>query len=160
MGEQFLFTVIIVNDKYEIIDGQNRYLASKLLGKPIRYVIAEGYGIKETRLYNMETKNWQKKDFIKSFADEGKEEYLKFAEFQKRYSDFPSSVCEFLLRLSMCNDYSDKRCKNTFKSVQRGLFVIDDINVRVKLLTLFSHTNHSAKVSVILSIKEKSLFLQ
>lgn len=126
MGEQFLFTVIIVNDKYEIIDGQNRYLASKLLGKPIRYVIAEGYGIKETRLYNMETKNWQKKDFIKSFADEGKEEYLKFAEFQKRYSDFPSSVCEFLLRLSMCNDYSDKRCKNTFKSVQRGLFVIDD----------------------------------
>lgn len=72
MGEQFLFTVIIVNDKYEIIDGQNRYLASKLLGKPIRYVIAEGYGIKETRLYNMETKNWQKKDFIKSFADEGK----------------------------------------------------------------------------------------
>ena len=47
----------------------------------------------------METKNWQKKDFIKSFADEGKEEYLKFAEFQKRYSDFPSSVCEF------CFDY-------------------------------------------------------
>lgn len=126
MEEQFLFTVIIVNDKYEIIDGQNRYLASKSLGKPIRYVIAEGYGIKETRFYNMEAKNWQKKDFIKSFADEGNEEYLKFTEFQKRYSDFPSSVCEFLLRLSMCNDASDKSHKNTFKSVQRGMFVISN----------------------------------
>ena len=31
MNEQFLFTVIIVNEKFEIIDGQNRFLASREL---------------------------------------------------------------------------------------------------------------------------------
>lgn len=124
MKDIFLFTVIIVNDKYEIIDGQNRFMASRKLGKPIRYVIVEGYGVEETRLYNMEARNWQKKDFIRSYADQGNEEYVKIIEFQKRYRDFPSSVCEYFLRMSMCADSSEERGKNTFKSIQRGLFIV------------------------------------
>lgn len=64
MNEQFLFTVIIVNEKFEIIDGQNRFLASKELHKPIRYIIVEGYGVEQVRMYNMEARNWQKKTLL------------------------------------------------------------------------------------------------
>ena len=125
MAERFLFTVIIVNEKFEIIDGQNRFLACKSLGKPIRYIIMDGYGLDEVRTYNMEARNWQKRDFIKSYAEEGKPEYKKMMEFQRRYPDFPASVAEIILRLTLTSDSSEKN-RNDFKSIQRGLFIIKD----------------------------------
>lgn len=64
MNEQFLFTVIIVNEKFEIIDGQNRFLASKELHKPIRYIIVEGYGVEQVRMYNMELGIGKKKTLL------------------------------------------------------------------------------------------------
>ena len=132
MNEQFLFTVIIVNEKFEIIDGQNRFLASKELHKPIRYIIVEGYGVEQVRMYNMEARNWQKKDFVKSYADEGKKEYVKMMEFQKRYPDFPISICEFFLRMSLTCDYDKKRHLN-HSAIPRGLFVIKDFETSCKL---------------------------
>ena len=44
MTEKLLMCPIIVNENYEIIDGQHRYSASKELGLPIRYIVGEGYG--------------------------------------------------------------------------------------------------------------------
>ena len=58
MNENFLFSPILVNEKFEIIDGQNRFIASKSLNKPIYYIIKKGYGIKEVRILNSNAKNW------------------------------------------------------------------------------------------------------
>ena len=132
MNEQFLFTVIIVNEKFEIIDGQNRFLASKKLHKPVRYIMVKGYGIEQVRMYNMEARNWKKRDFIKSYADEGKEEYVKMKEFQKRYPDFPASICENLLRMSLTGD-SNENHGSTFRAVQRGIFIVKDFEASCKL---------------------------
>ena len=38
---------IIVNEKYEIIDGQTRYTAWKERNLPIYYIVREGYGMHE-----------------------------------------------------------------------------------------------------------------
>lgn len=56
MKEDFLFSPILVNEKMEIIDGQNRFFASKALGKPIYYIIKNGYGIREVRILNSNAK--------------------------------------------------------------------------------------------------------
>ena len=44
MQSNYLFTVIIVNENYEIIDGQHRFEVIKELNLPLRYIICEGYG--------------------------------------------------------------------------------------------------------------------
>jgi len=121
MEKKFLISVIIVNENYEIIDGQNRFLASKSLGKPIYYIVLPNYGVEETRHYNAEARNWQKKDFIKSYADEGREEYIKFLNFQNMYKDLPATVCESILRFSCGNP-----CKAHCDNIKSGSFIICD----------------------------------
>lgn len=130
MKEEFLFSPIIVNENMEIIDGQNRFIASKALNKPIFYIVKEGYSIKEVRILNSNSRNWGKRDFIKSFADEGNEEYIRIMEFMKQYPDFSAHIVEYILRLSATTDSLDKNVKNpnSFHAMRRGRFVVRDWN--------------------------------
>ena len=128
MKEDFLFSPILVNEKMEIIDGQNRFFASKALGKPIYYIIKNGYGIREVRILNSNAKNWSKRDFINSFADEGNKEYEKITLFMKKYPDFSAHIVEYILRLSAARDSyrEDRNPLNSFDSMKRGLFKVKD----------------------------------
>ena len=47
-----LWQPVLVNERFEIIDGQGRYLASKTLGKKILYVVQPGLTIKHARCLN------------------------------------------------------------------------------------------------------------
>ena len=66
-----LLSPIIVNEKMQIIDGQNRFTALKERKLPISYIICQGYGIEQVRALNEYTKNWALLDYIRSYADEG-----------------------------------------------------------------------------------------
>ena len=54
--ENYLFTVIIVNENYEIIDGQHRFDVIKELNLPLYYIICEGYGLAEVHILNQISK--------------------------------------------------------------------------------------------------------
>lgn len=125
MKEHYVPNAILVNEKFEILDGQNRFKAQKELGKPVRYIVEEGLGIVDARAMNRGAKNWQKKDFIQSYAKEGKEEYVLFKKFMEKYPDFPASVAEIFLRMSAAND-SDRRRSSKYQAIQRGVFEIKD----------------------------------
>ena len=45
ISENYLFTVIIVNENYEIIDGQHRFECIKELELPLYYITCKGYGL-------------------------------------------------------------------------------------------------------------------
>lgn len=79
----YITNPIIVNEKYEVIDGQGRLEACKELGSPIDYVIVPNIGIDECRVLNMNTTNWRIVDFIKSYAEEGMEDYKRIYELSK-----------------------------------------------------------------------------
>lgn len=81
-----LMSPIIVNEAMEIIDGQNRFFARRYLGLPILYIEKQGYGPDEMRLYNNDSKNWTKADFIQSYSSEGREPYELL---QQLYINFP-----------------------------------------------------------------------
>lgn len=66
---------IIVNEKFEIIDGQNRFEAFMRLNLPVPYIVNKGYGIKECVAMNSVSKNWSTEDHIKSYADRGNKDY-------------------------------------------------------------------------------------
>jgi len=76
---------IIVNEKFEVIDGQGRLEALKELGKPIEYIVQPGLGIDECLLMNINQEKWQIIDYVKSYAERGNENYKKLLEIMELY---------------------------------------------------------------------------
>ena len=76
---------IVVNRKMEVIDGQGRLGALKLLGKPVRYVVDDVADVEECRWLNIGCQNWSLRDFIKSYADLGNEDYVVLNSIFEEY---------------------------------------------------------------------------
>ena len=77
---------IIVNEKMEVIDGQGRLTALQRLKMPVEYIIAEGAGNKECIYMNMNMVNWKLTDFIKSYAEQGNENYQRLLGLMEKYA--------------------------------------------------------------------------
>lgn len=85
-----LWQPVLVNERFEIIDGQGRYLASKTLGKKILYVVQPGLTIKHARCLNENSTIWKIKDYIHSYAvgADSKSEFTNFETVQKQFPEF------------------------------------------------------------------------
>lgn len=77
---------IVVNEKMEVIDGQGRLTALQRLGMPIEYVVAEGKGTRECIYMNMNMVNWKLPDFVKSYAEQGNENYQRLVALMEKYA--------------------------------------------------------------------------
>jgi hypothetical protein len=66
---------ILVNDKYEIIDGQHRFNVCRQLGKSIHYIKVKGLGLQEIQILNANSKNWKIEDYIDGYCSMGMSEY-------------------------------------------------------------------------------------
>lgn len=76
---------IIVNEKFEVIDGQGRLQALRELGKPIEYIIIKGLGIKECLYMNINQEKWTMQDYIKSHAELGNVNYQRLLDLIELY---------------------------------------------------------------------------
>lgn len=85
MKEQYLVSPIIVNGKYEIIDGQHRFEAIKELGLPLLYIMVKQYGLEEVQRFNSNQKNFSYEDFANGYIDLGNEDYKTLKEFRQKY---------------------------------------------------------------------------
>jgi hypothetical protein len=92
----YLFTVIVVNEHYEIIDGQHRFEVIKELGLPLNYVVCEGYGVVEVQQLNQNSKNWTMDDFLEGYCSLGKKDYIIYREFKNKHG-FGHSECLYML---------------------------------------------------------------
>lgn len=74
---------IIVNQDFEIIDGQHRFTACEELKLPIYFTIEreDEDSIKLTQDLNKNQKNWGLIDYIKSYVDRGYQDYINFLKF-------------------------------------------------------------------------------
>jgi hypothetical protein len=97
MSENYLFTVIIVNENYEIIDGQHRFEVIKDLNLPLNYIICKGYGLKEVHVLNANMKTWNADDYLEGYCNLGYEDYLIYKEFKNKY-EFGHNECIKLLK--------------------------------------------------------------
>lgn len=85
MSETYLFTVIIVNEKYEIIDGQHRFDVIQELKLPLNYIVCNGYGLNEVHILNQNSKTWTSDDYLDGYCKLGYKDYLKYKEFKELY---------------------------------------------------------------------------
>lgn len=95
--KSYLMSPIIVNQKYEIIDGQHRFNAAKALGYPVNFIMVNGYTLHEVQLLNTNLKNWKKEDYLHAYCDLGYEEYMLMQQFMNDYPDFGFAGAEKIL---------------------------------------------------------------
>lgn len=80
-----LLDPILINEKYEVIDGQHRLEALKQLGMPVNFMIQEGIGLEECRLMNTGQRNWGSMDYVKSYAESGNVNYQRILQLYAEY---------------------------------------------------------------------------
>lgn len=85
ISKNYLFTVIVVNENYEIIDGQHRFEAIKELGLPLNYIKCPGYGLNEVHILNENSKDWTANDFMAGYCDLDIADYKIYRSFKKKY---------------------------------------------------------------------------
>lgn len=76
---------ILVNEKFEVIDGQNRLMALEKAGLPVEYTVQEGIGLKECQSLNIGQKNWTTNQWIASYAEQGIEPYIALNNAMKAH---------------------------------------------------------------------------
>ena len=86
MSDNYLFTIIIVNEKYEIIDGQHRFDVIQDLKLPLHYIVCKGYGLNEVHILNQNSKTWNSDDYLAGYCSLGYDDYLKYAIFKQQYN--------------------------------------------------------------------------
>lgn len=96
IAENYLFTVIIVNENYEIIDGQHRFECVKELNLPLNYIVCSGYGLNEVHVLNQNSKTWNADDYLTGYCNLGYEDYLKYKKFKDKYQ-FGHNECMAML---------------------------------------------------------------
>ena len=85
ISEESLIVPIIVNEKYEIIDGQNRFEAWKELELPVPFIIIAGYGLAQVQRLNSNIRNWSMKDYADCYSALGNKHYKVYKEFKHEY---------------------------------------------------------------------------
>ena len=93
---------IIVNENFDVIDGQHRLMAARAISSFIYYIIQPGYGLKEVQELNINQKNWSKKDFMEGFSTMGILPYQKLKSFCELNKDYTLPIC-----LAFCNNTTD-----------------------------------------------------
>lgn len=124
IAENYLFTTIIVNENYEIIDGQHRFECIKELQKPLHYIVCEGYGLNEVQRLNVSSKNWHTTDYIDGYIDLGFKDYFVFKEFQNKYN---IGVLESIMLLSGHNSIPSDKNTNIYQNFKNGRFKVNDL---------------------------------
>lgn len=81
----YVLSPILVNERYEIIDGQGRLEALKVLNLPVDYMVCKNLGIEECTAMNVYNTGWSMLDHIESHAETGNVSYMYLLQLIKAY---------------------------------------------------------------------------
>lgn len=134
--ERYVPNAILCNEKMEIIDGQNRFLAAKELGLPIYYYCIQGLGIYDVASLNSYGKNWNNRDFARMWAGLGKKAYITIVKFAEEFNELSFQTVLMLLSNSVAyqsqsigsDSYVERNGFNQKNKFKLGLFEIKDID--------------------------------
>lgn len=135
-----LISPIIVNQNFQIIDGQHRFETAKRLGLHIDYIVVNDYGLEEVQMLNSNSHAWKAMDYLKGYCDLGYKPYLIMRDFMKKYPAFSFQSAEILLTNKTVNMLrSKKMVGNKVKTTSYqnkffvGKFEIADLNKAVDM---------------------------
>lgn len=75
MKEKDLMIPIIVNEKYQVIDGQHRLAARTNLNLEVPFIICKNYTLDDVHRANANHMKWTQLDFLKGYSEAGNSNY-------------------------------------------------------------------------------------
>ena len=117
---------IVVNERFQICDGQNRFLACKKLKKPIYYILLKGLTLEDVQRLNANTHTWNTDDYLDSYCELEYDHYKKYKSYKKKYK-FGHTECMIIL-----NGWKNKG-KSINKTFNDGDFNIKDYPESIKI---------------------------
>lgn len=138
IGNMTAVQPILVNEKYEIIDGQHRFMAAQELGEPIYYTMRAGLGVKDARSMNILHRPWHSDDFAHSYADGGDKNYQKFLELRESFGFSHSITLIYIYGSSSAGIFSDFR---------KGEFYIPDLTKALERLNVLASVREISPVA-------------
>lgn len=126
---------ILVNEYYQIIDGQGRFEALKKLNQPVYYMKINGIGINECIYMNINQQNWSTDDYIESYASRGYKSFIYLQSLIRSYKKlFRSRVIA----------YAATGCTNCTHDIKHGTISIskesyDNANYALSWLISFKN---------------------
>lgn len=113
MREHDLFTPILVNQDFAVIDGQHRLEARKRLGFPVPYYWEEHLTLKDVQGLNSTQKSWKNQDFADAYIELGFESYKTYKWFRSKYG-LPHKAACCLLEGGPSHGVSERFRNGTF----------------------------------------------
>jgi hypothetical protein len=89
------FYPITVNGNMEVMDGQHRLEACKLLNVPVFYTINKDMSDRDMLLINQNQNPWNKEDYLQYYCKKGYEQYLMIARLRDKYKFSVDSLLYF-----------------------------------------------------------------
>lgn len=124
---------IIINEKWEVVDGQHRLQAAQALELPIYYVVAPHGSLNTIHLLNATVRKWTITDYLDSYAKLGIPAYIEIkniiAQSPKVFS--PSTLIGVLERGRISNGGASK----TFTD---GTYTIKHKDVYLKIVDYYN----------------------
>lgn len=109
---------VIVDEMWNVIDGQHTFTACKELGMEIRFKMIEGLDVSSIMALNSNQRNWSNIDFIKSYANRGFESYKMLLEAIEKNKDITLSYILILM--------FDKRGNTLDNTIKNGTLKISE----------------------------------
>lgn len=129
---------ILVNDRMEIINGQGRTEAVKMIrdeegiSLKLYYQIASkqtgNRGLKTVQAMNANTTNWKVGDFTKSYSDLGNENYTTFVKFSEEYPQFK----DVAIRMILTNNSQHGSLSCNISTFKKGKFEVVNSEAKAK----------------------------
>jgi hypothetical protein len=111
--------VVEKKGKFDIVDGQHRFMVSKKIKSPIFYIIGESLSLYDIARMNSNTEKWKSKDFINCYSELGNENYKKLEAFLK---SFPGLTVSHAIRMLSRGKGAEKI--SSIENFQMGQFVV------------------------------------
>ncbi|QDP46209.1 MAG: putative ParB [Prokaryotic dsDNA virus sp.] len=94
--EKDLQMPIIVDENMNVVDGQHRLEAYRLLKKPVHYIVKKNFNLTDIRQINSVQKSWTPITYMNSFKDLGVEDYVYLEWFVRTYKFGIIESCQML----------------------------------------------------------------
>lgn len=99
------YNPLLVNEKLEVIDGQHRLEAAKIVDTPVWFIIEKGLTLKDAQALNQGSKPWSPLSYAMSHSKLGNKNYDVYLAFRKEFGLNHDVLVRFLsLDLPITNE--------------------------------------------------------
>lgn len=121
MGRELLPIPVLVNQNYQVIDGQHRVAAATELNLPVFYMVVPNMNLDDVHTLNSIGKKYSFDDYLEGYAAAGLAHYKNALSFRRKYK-FTAHVYMYIWVGS--KDFGNGASVNAFKN---GKLVINDL---------------------------------